>query len=117
MLTKMENQQFVSSSRQRSSTPVGFGQEFLSKEQCDKLEHPPYSPDIATGDSCLFPRLKSALKGRRFCYATVIIKNAMEEMKMLSQYGFQECFYHLYSRWQICGPTVVLGGYYEISVA
>jgi hypothetical protein len=31
----MENQQLVSLSRQCSSTPVGFGQGFLSEEQCD----------------------------------------------------------------------------------
>jgi hypothetical protein len=29
--TKMQNQELVSTSRQCSSTPVGFGQEFLSE--------------------------------------------------------------------------------------
>jgi len=38
----------------------------------------------------------------RFCDATDIIKNATEELKRLSQNGFQECFQHLYSRWQKC---------------
>jgi hypothetical protein len=33
----------------------------------------------------LFPWLKSALKGRRFCDATDIIQNAMEELKRLLQ--------------------------------
>jgi hypothetical protein len=32
---KMENQQLVSSSQRCSSTPVRFGQGFLSKELCD----------------------------------------------------------------------------------
>jgi len=32
---KMEHQQLVSPSRQCSRTPVGFGQGFLIKEQCD----------------------------------------------------------------------------------
>ena len=32
---KMENKQLVSPSRQCSSAPVGFGQSFLNKEQCD----------------------------------------------------------------------------------
>jgi len=41
MLRKMEDQQFVSPSWRCSSTPVCFGQEFLSKEQCDKMKHPP----------------------------------------------------------------------------
>ena len=32
---KMENQQFVCPSQQCSSSPVGFGQEFLCQERCD----------------------------------------------------------------------------------
>jgi hypothetical protein len=32
---KMKNQFFISPSRQCSSTPVGFDQGILSKEQCD----------------------------------------------------------------------------------
>jgi hypothetical protein len=42
----------------------------------------------------------SALKGQRFCDVTEIIKNATEELKRLSQNGFQECFQHLYCCWQ-----------------
>ena len=41
-------------------------------------------------------------KGRRFCDATDIVKNAMEELKRSSQNGFQEYFQHLFSRWQKC---------------
>jgi hypothetical protein len=59
--------------------------------------------------------MKSALKGRRFCDATDIIKNATEELKMVSQNGFQECFQHLYSRWQKC--IVAKGGNFGGTVA
>jgi hypothetical protein len=61
------------------------------------LQHPPYSPNMTAADFYLFPWLKSALKGRRFCDATDIIKNAMEELKRFSQNILQECFQHLYS--------------------
>jgi histone-lysine N-methyltransferase SETMAR len=30
------------------------------------LEHPPYSPDLAPSDFCLFPKLKFFLAGQRF---------------------------------------------------
>jgi hypothetical protein len=40
--------------------------------------------------------------GRRFCAAADIMKNATEELKRLSQNGFQEYFKRLYSRWQKC---------------
>jgi histone-lysine N-methyltransferase SETMAR len=39
--------------------------------QC--LDHPPYSPDLAPSDCCLFPGLKKQLKVRHFsCDAEVI---------------------------------------------
>jgi hypothetical protein len=82
----MENQQLVSPSRQCSSTPVGFGQDVLAKNMA---QHPQYSPDLTAANFYLFPKMKSALKGRRFCDATDIIKNATEELKRLSHNGFQ----------------------------
>jgi transposase len=55
--------------------------DFLSKKNVTTLEPPPYSPDTAAGDFYLFPRLKSTLKGRHFCDAIDIIKNATKELK------------------------------------
>ena len=54
---------------------------FLSKKNVTTLEPPPYSPDMAAAEFYLFPRLKSALKGRHLCDAIDIIKNATEELK------------------------------------
>jgi hypothetical protein len=62
---------------------------FSAKDNVTTLEHPPYSPDLASTDVYLFPRLNSALKGRRFCDATDVVKNEKEELKRLSQNGFQ----------------------------
>jgi hypothetical protein len=73
------------------------------------LEHSSYSPDLTAADFHLLPRLKSGVKGRRFRIATDIIRNATEELKRLSQNGFQECFKDLYSSWQKC--IVAEGGY------
>jgi len=70
--------------------------DFLAKNNVTTLGHPPYSNDLAPADLYWFPRLKSALKEQRFCEATYIITNATEELKRLSQNGFQECFQHLY---------------------
>jgi len=55
--------------------------------------------------------MKSALKGRRFCDVSEIIKNATEELKRISQNGFQEIFKQLYSHWQKCRFTK--GDYFE----
>ena len=105
----------VSPSRQCSSTPVGFGQGFLSKEQCDNNEIS--LPTILIWLQLVFhllPRPKSEPKARRFCGTTDTTENATEELKKLSQNGFQECL-HLYSRWQKC--TAAQAEYPEGNVA
>jgi len=40
--------------------------EFQAKNSITKVDHPPYSPDLALCDFWLFPKLKNALKGQRF---------------------------------------------------
>jgi len=72
--------------------------DFLATNNVTALEHPPYSPDLIAANFHLFPQLKSTMKGRGFIIASDIIKNAAEELKRLSQNGFQERFQHLYSR-------------------
>jgi hypothetical protein len=51
--------------------------DFLAKNNVKTLEHPPQSPGLASADFYPFPLLKTASKGRRFCDATDLIKNAM----------------------------------------
>jgi hypothetical protein len=81
--------------------------DFLAKNNVITLKYPVYFN--------LFPRLKSALNGRRFCDAPDIIKKATEELKRLLQNGSQECFQHLYSLWQKC--KVAQRNYFEVNVA
>jgi histone-lysine N-methyltransferase SETMAR len=38
----------------------------LRDVQYELLGHPPYSPDLAPSDFCLFPKLKLFLAGQRF---------------------------------------------------
>jgi hypothetical protein len=66
------------------------------------LEHPPYSRDLAAADFYLFRRLKSALKGRRFCDAIDIVKNATEELKSLSRMASRND----YSTFTVAGRSV-----------
>jgi len=48
--------------------------EFLAQNNVKTLEHVTYSPQLAPADLYPFLRLKSALKGRRFCVVTDINK-------------------------------------------
>jgi hypothetical protein len=45
---------------------------------------------MAKAEFYLFPPLKSGMRGRNFCDATDIIKNATEELKRLSKIDFQD---------------------------
>ena len=56
---------------------------FLAKKNVTKLEHPPYSPDLAAADFYCSLSTEITRKGRHFCDATDIIKNATEELKRL----------------------------------
>jgi len=72
--------------------------DLLAKKSVTTLEHLPHSPDPVAAECYMFNQLKSVLKRRHFRDATVIIKNATEELKRLSQNGLY--FKQLYSRWQ-----------------
>jgi len=69
---------------------------FLAKNNVTTLDLPPYYSDLPPRDFIC------SLNGRHFCDGTDIIKNATEELKRFLQNGFQECFQHIYSRWQKC---------------
>jgi len=49
------------------------------------MEHPPYSTDLAPNDFWLFPKIKSALKGRRFQDTEDIQRNVTTTLKAISQ--------------------------------
>ena len=57
--------------------------DFSAKNNVTTMERPPYSPDLASADFYTFARMISALKGRRLCDASDIIKNTKEELKRL----------------------------------
>ncbi|GFX51532.1 uncharacterized protein TNCV_5012361 [Trichonephila clavipes] len=40
--------------------------QFLAKKGLVQIEHPPYSPDLRSPEFLILPRLKLALKGKRF---------------------------------------------------
>jgi len=63
----MENQQLFLLNDDTAARRSVLVKAFLTKNNVTALEHPLYCPDLGPADFYLFPRLKSALKGRRFC--------------------------------------------------
>ena len=70
---------------------------FLTKHKITVLEHPPYSPNLASSDFCLFPKIKPALKGTRFEPVDAVKAKATEVMNELSEDDRQHCF----QQWKI----------------
>ncbi|CAH1963485.1 unnamed protein product [Acanthoscelides obtectus] len=40
--------------------------QYLTEENVELLDHPPYSPDLSPNDFFTFPKIKNRLRGRRF---------------------------------------------------
>jgi len=92
----------VSALRLCFSTPVALLKDSLAKNNVTTLKHPPYSPDLAPADFLPVTSTDISPEVTIVCDITDNIKNATEELKRISQNGFQECFQHIYSRWQKC---------------
>jgi hypothetical protein len=74
------------------------------------LEHPDYSPDLATNDFFLFPKIKEILKGRHFDDIDDIMSNT-SALKAIPQNQFQNCFEGCTRRWHRCIASQ--GEYFE----
>jgi hypothetical protein len=65
--------------------------EFLAKKLIMKLDHPPYSPDLAPCDFWLFPK-QDALKGHRFSGFADIQGHVTTILQRIPEEEFQKCF-------------------------
>ena len=74
--------------------------EFLAKKDIPVLPHPPYSPDLAPCDFCLFPKLK--LKGHHFGTIENIQKTVTDELHTLTENDFRYCYDQWKKRWNHC---------------
>jgi hypothetical protein len=66
--------------------------EFLATKLITVLEHPAYSPDLATSDFFLFLKIKETLKERHFDDIDDIRSNTVADLKAIPQNQFQNCF-------------------------
>jgi hypothetical protein len=70
------------------------------KKSITEIEHPPYSPDLTPNDFWLYPKVKSALKGRRFQNIEDILKN-ITTLRAIQQ-EFQKWSQRWQHRWAKC---------------
>ena len=69
------------------------------------VPHPPYSPDLAPGNFCLFPKLRDC------CYETIEMKEAvMKVIDTLTQEDFHGAFQKLLEQYKCIAAG---GDYFE----
>ena len=79
--------------------------EFLAKNSITKMDHPPYSPDLAPCDFWLSPKLKTALKGQRFADLSDIQRHVKTLLRGIPENDFQDCFRQWHHRLTKCIAT------------
>ena len=72
---------------------------------------PPYSPDLAPCDFCLFPKLKRPLLGHRFDTIEEIQAESKKVLKAILEIEFNKCF----DDWKKCWHKCIISGgdYFE----
>ena len=66
--------------------------EFFTKHETTVVPQTPYSPYLVPADFFLFPKLRSALEGRRFQTVEEIEENSIKEILAIRQNTFQDAF-------------------------
>ena len=82
-------------------------------DQCgyEILPHPPYSPDLAPSDFCLFPNLRKSIKGCRFEDIEDAISAVEEWFQAQNETFYSQGLLKVKHRWQKCGT--LQGDYVE----
>jgi hypothetical protein len=76
--------------------------QFLANKCISVLQHPIYSPDLASCDFYLFPRVKSALKGTHFQSVNEVKSKTVDLLNRVSADDLQHCFEQWKIRMQRC---------------
>ena len=75
-------------------------QQCIAKHKIVQFRQPPYNPDIAPCDFWMFPKLKMAVKGKRFDDIETIQSNATRELKAIPKSAFEDYFKMWKHRWE-----------------
>jgi histone-lysine N-methyltransferase SETMAR len=84
---------------------------YLQEQEVDLVPHPPYSPDLAPCDFFLFPRLKAALRNRKFESRLSVAHAVGDVLKAISRDEWVACFKEWQQRLRHC--VDVRGEYFE----
>ncbi|CAH1954892.1 unnamed protein product [Acanthoscelides obtectus] len=75
---------------------------YLTEENVELLDHPPYSPDLSSNDFFTFPKIKNRLRGQRFQSPEEAVDAFKDTVLDLPANDWNECFENWFERMQMC---------------
>ncbi|CAH1989324.1 unnamed protein product [Acanthoscelides obtectus] len=76
--------------------------QYLTEENVELLEHPPYSPDLSPHDFFTFPKIKNRLHGQRFQSPQKAVDASKNAVLDLPANEWNKCFDNWFERMQMC---------------
>ncbi|CAH2014056.1 unnamed protein product [Acanthoscelides obtectus] len=85
--------------------------QYLTEENVELLDHPPYSPDLSPNDFFTFPKIKNRLHGQRFQSPEEAVDGFKYAVLHLPANEWNKCFENWFERMQMC--INLRGEYFE----
>ncbi|CAH2004768.1 unnamed protein product [Acanthoscelides obtectus] len=85
--------------------------QYLTGENVQLLDHPPYSPDLSPNDFFTFPKIKIRLRGQRFQSPEEAVDTFRNAVLDLPANEWNKCFGNWFERMQMC--INLRGEYFE----
>ncbi|CAH1982235.1 unnamed protein product [Acanthoscelides obtectus] len=76
--------------------------QYLTEENVELLDHPPYSPDLSPNDFLTFPKIKNRLRGQRFQSPEEAVDAFKTTVLDLPANECIKCFENWFERMQLC---------------
>jgi hypothetical protein len=77
-------------------------QDYLQRHKVIELPHPAYSPDLATCDFFLFPKLKETLSGRRFLSRSSLGSAVFQYLRTIPKQSYKNVFFDWLKLLKLC---------------
>ncbi|CAH1984782.1 unnamed protein product [Acanthoscelides obtectus] len=76
--------------------------QYLTEENVELLDHPPYSPNLSPNDLFTFPKIKNRLRGQRFQSPEEAVDAFKHAVLDLPANEWSKCFENWFERMQMC---------------
>ncbi|CAH1989400.1 unnamed protein product [Acanthoscelides obtectus] len=76
--------------------------QYLTEENVELLDHPPYSPDLSPNDFFTFPKIKNRLRDQRFQSPEEAVDALKNAVLNLPANEWNKCFENWFERMQMC---------------